>query len=492
MIALWILLLPAIGALLAWAVGRLVPGAARFVAASVLLIDATLLGAFWAQQGGDAAPGSIWLAEWSASWIPQLGIRFSLGLDGLALLMSLMACAAGAAALLGYPGDRADEGAHSALLLATITGVLGVFLSTDLMLFFMFYEVMLVPAYVLIIRWGSGDRQRAAMRFFVFTQAGGLLMLISIVGLHVTHLSETGEHSFDYAALIDTPMTGPIEMLLLLGFVLAFAVKLPMVPFHTWQPQAYACAPTETSILLSALMAKTAGFGLLRFAIPLFPDAAERLAPWALATGVVTVLYASWLAYGQRDLKRAIAYSSAGHLGYVVLGAFALNDLARSGAVLQMFCHGLSVAGLFLVAGHIERRAGTRDLDALGGLWGVAPRMGGIGLVFLLATLGLPGLGNFVGEFLILAGVFQEYPAIGAIAAAGAVVSAAYSLRMMQRIFFGPRDAGIKIADLPARTLAVCGALIAALMWTGLRPGTLLDAVNPPASTQELDSGDPR
>jgi NADH-quinone oxidoreductase subunit M len=279
---------------------------------------------------------------------------------------------------------------------------------------------------------------------------------------------------------------------LLLGFVLAFAVKLPLVPFHTWQPEAYASASIETSILLSALMAKTAGFGLLRFAIPMFPDAAERLAPWALAMGVVTVLYASWLAYGQRDLKRVIAYSSAGHLGYVMIGAFALNDLARSGAVLQMFCHGLSVTGLFLVAGHIERRTGTRDLDELGGLWNAAPRLGVVGLVFVLATLGLPGLGNFVGEFLILAGVFQTYPAIGAIAAAGAVFSAAYSLRIVQRVFFGPRDPGIKIADLPVRTLVVCGALIATLLWAGLKPGTLLDAVNPPVAARTLSSGDLR
>ncbi len=491
MITLWILLLPAAGALIAWAAGRVSPRAARAIASAILALDGALLLALWAQQKG-AAPGSMWLAEWSVDWIPQLGIRFSLGLDGLSLLLSVMACAAGLAALIGCPSSREDEGAHSALFLATITGVLGVFLATDLILFFGFYEVMLLPAYALIVRWGSGDRQRAAMRFFVFTQTGGLLMLISIVGLHVTHLNATGLRTFEYAALMDTPLSNSLAMLFLLGFVLAFAVKLPLVPFHTWQPQAYASAPTETTILLSALMAKTAGYGLLRFAIPMFPGAADRLAPWALAFGVITILYASWLAYGQSDLKRVIAYSSAGHLGYVVLGAFAMNDLACSGAIVQMFCHGLSVAGLFLIADHIERRTGTRDLDALGGLWKAAPRLGAIGLLFLLATLGLPGLGNFIGEFLILAGVFQANPVIGAIAAAGAVFSAAYSLRIMQRVFFGPRDSAVNISDLPVRTLVVCAALIATLLWAGLHPRALLDAVHPRAAAQALASGDPR
>lgn len=489
MISLWILLLPAAGALVAWAAGRVTPGAARAVASAILLVDAALLVVVWAGHDGDAADAA-WIAQWSAEWIPALGIRFGLGLDGLSLVLSLMACAAGAAALLGCQGNRPDEGAHSALFLATITGVLGVFLATDLMLFFVFYEVMLIPAYVLIVRWGSGDRQRAAIRFFVFTQMGGLLMLISIVGLFVAHLNETGERTFDYAALMNTPLGDSLATLFLIGFVLAFAVKLPLVPFHTWQAPVYASAPTETAILLSALMAKTAGYGLLRFAVPLFPGAAERLAPWVLAAGVITILYASWLAFGQRDLKRVIAYSSASHLGYIVLGAFAMNDLARSGAVIQMFCHGLSVAGLFLIAGHIERRTGTRDIDALGGLWNAAPRLGGITLVFVLATLGLPGLGNFIGEFLILAGTFQAYPAIGAIAAAGAVLSAAYSLRMMQRTFFGPKPAALHVPELPVRTLLVCAALIAALLWAGLRPGALLDAVHPAPVVQELASGD--
>jgi len=491
MIALWILLIPGFGALLALGAGGVSARAPRTIASLALAIDLVLLFGFWSRHPG-VQPGWTWLAEWSADWIPQLGIRFALGLDGLSLVLSLMACASALAALVASPLHKSGEGLHSALILATVTGVLGVFLATDLIFFFVCYEVMLLPAYVLIVRWGSGERQRAAMRFFIFTQAGGLLMFVSILGLHVAHANIGGERSFDYATLLSTPLSEPLAMLLLLGFVLAFAMKLPLVPFHTWQAPAYASAPTETAILLSALMAKTAGYGLIRFAIPLFPEAAERLAPWALGFGVLTIVYASWLAYGQRDIKRLIAFSSAGHLGYVVLGAFAMNDLGRSGAIIQMFCHGLSVTGLFLIAGHIEGRRGTRDLDQLGGLWHAAPRLGGISLVFVVATLGLPGLGNFVGEFLVLAGVFQANPAIGAIAALGAVLSAAYSLRLMQRVFLGPRVSAVNTPELPAPALAVCAALIAVLLWAGLYPKPLLNAVTPAAVTQSVASGDSR
>lgn len=484
MITLWILLIPVAGAFAAWFAGGASPGLARTIAAGALALDAILLCTLWR-----APDEGAWIARWSAEWIPALGIRFALGLDGLSLVLSIMACLAALAALVAIPSGRRDEGAHSALFLLTVAGVLGVFLATDLMLFFMFYEIMLLPAVSLILQWGSGDRLRVAMRFFVFTQVGGLLMFVAILGLHAAHFAETGVHSFEFEVLRTTTLSEPVAMLFLLGFALAFAVKLPLVPLHTWQPQTYAAAPAEGAILLAALMAKTAGYGLLRFAVPMFPAASERLAPWALVFGVFTVLYAAWLAYGQRDLRRLIAYSSAGHLGYVVLGAFAMNDLARSGAIIQMFCHGLSVAGLFLVADHIERRTGTRDLDELGGLWHAAPRLGGIGLVFVLATLGLPGLGNFIGEFLVLAGVFQADPVIGSVAAAGAVFSAAYSLRLMQRVFFGPRVSAIHVSELSARAMLVCGVLMVALIWIGLQPGALLEVIRTPEAAHSVASG---
>lgn len=484
MSALWVFLLPLLGAVVAPWLGRV----ARTMAMAVLAVDALLLVQIWRQA--DVSAGSPWIASWGVDWIPQLGVRFAIGLDGFALSLALMACVVGVAALAGTPGRGRDDGAFCAWFLAGVAGVIGVFLATDLVLFFVCFEIMLLPVVALMARWGTGDHRRAAMRFFVFTQTGGLLMLISIVGLHAVHHAATGVHTFDYVALTATPLSDGLAQLLLIGFLAAFAVKLPLVPFHTWQAQAYASAPTEAAILLAALMAKTAGFGLLRLALPLFPGAALELAPWLIALAVITIVYAAWLAYGQQDMVRVIAYSSASHLGYVVLGAFAFNELGRIGAVVQMVCHGLSVAGLFLVFAHVARTTGSRDVRELGGLWKAAPSLGAVGLVFALATLGLPGLGNFVGEFMVLAGAFQRYPLAAALAAVGAVLSAAYALRLVQATFFGPVDPARRVAALPLGSMIVCAGLIAGLVWTGLRPQALVTLLVPsPPDVQQLVQG---
>ncbi len=480
MILLLILALPLVGGMLASLAGGTNARRARAAMVAVLVIDALSLIWMWGRNSGisEATGDAPWIARFSAEWISQLGIRFSLEMDGLALLLSLMTCVVGLAAILTLNQERANPRLHSFLLMSLITAMLGVFLAADLMLFFIFYEVMLLPAYALVAIWGSGDARRASLRFFLFTQTSGLLMLIAIVGLHVAHYNATGVHTFAYLDLINTELDQPLALLFVFGFFVAFAVKLPLVPFHTWQPDAYASAPTEVTILFSAVMAKTAGYGLLRFAVPLFPEGLDFAAPVAMSFGVITILYASGLAYGQKDLKRLIAYSSAGHLGYVVLGAFAGNDIGTQGAIMQMICHGLSVTGLFLVADVIEQRTGTRDVDALGGVWKSAPRLGAIGLFFALATLGLPGIGNFVGEFLTLLGAFEHQPVIAAIGVLGAVLSAAYALRFVQRVFFGPEQTAHPIADIPTPALAVCAALICALIWMGLYPQPVLDAAD--------------
>lgn len=479
MIAVWVLLLPLAAAVIAPLAGR----AARALAVAVLAADALLLVQTWRQAS--ALGNDPWLASWSADWIAQLGIRFSLGLDGFALALSLMCCVVAAATLAGTPGRGREDGAFCAWFLAGVAGVLGVFLATDLALFFICFELMLLPVVALIVRWGTGDRRRVAVRFFVFTQAGGLLMLLSIVGLHVVHHAATGVRTFDVAALTATPLTPELARLFLIGFLAAFAVKLPIVPFHTWQASTYASAPTEAAILLAALMAKTAGFGLVRLALPLFPDAAMSLAPWAVSLAVVSIVYTAWLAYGQVDIVRVIAYSSASHLAYVVLGAFAANDLGRTGALVQMISHGLSVAGMLIVFGHVARAAGTRDVRELGGFWRQAPALGVVSLVFVLATLGLPGLGNFIGEFTVLAGAFQRFPSAAAVAAIGAVLSAAYALRLMQRTFFGPTGAAGPVPALTPIAAVACALLVAALIWTGLRPQALVQLVTPAAPTDE-------
>lgn len=474
MILVWILIVPLIGGLLAW--GGRSGSWPRYAACTALTLDTFLLVWMWGRFSA-ADEGVRWIAEYAVLWIPQLGINFYLAMDGLSLLMALLTCGVGLAALVGFWGvERRNEGSFIFLFMAAISSLLGVFFAADLMLFFVFFEVMLLPAFALIAIWGSDDRRRAAIRFFIFTQAGGLLMLVSILGLYVSHYNSTGGLSFAYADLLESAPESGFSMLFLCGFLAAFAVKLPIVPFHTWQPAAYASAPPEVSILLAALMAKTAGYGLLRFAVPFFPDAAAVAAPYAMVFGVVTILYASWLAFAQDDLKHVIAYSSAAHLGFIVLGAFSMNDLGQRGAIVQMISHGASVTGLFLIAGVLEQRTGSRDLSKFGGLWGQAPGLGGVALVFVLATLGLPGLGNFIGEFMILAGAFQTHPVIAAIAAVGAVLSAAYSLRIMQRVFYGPAAGGAGQGEAPALVLVVSGVLITALVFIGIYPRPILDA----------------
>ncbi|MCC6796941.1 MAG: NADH-quinone oxidoreductase subunit M [Candidatus Hydrogenedentes bacterium] len=478
MILVWILVLPAAGGLAAYFAAGSNWRVARAILAASMAAPLLLLVWLWGRHSGfsDASRGTEWIGQFTIAWIPQRGIQFALAMDGLALLLSLLTCLVGLVVALSLNGSHKLPGAYALLLALLTTAMLGVFLASDLFLFFVSYEVMLLPAYALLIGWGHGDTRRAATRFFLFTQAGGLLMLVAILGLHVAHYQATGVQTFLYRELSNTPLSPQVSLLFLTGFILAFAVKLPLVPFHTWQPDTYASASAETTILFSAVMAKTAGYGLLRFAVPMFPGAAETAAPGVMALGVLTILYASWLAYGQTDLKRIVAYSSAGHLGYIVLGAFAMNDIGTRGAIVQMVCHGLSVTGLFIAVDVIERRTGTRDIEQLGGLWKISPRFGSLALILALATLGLPGLGNFVGEFLILTGTYQHHPLGAAIAAFGAVLAAAYSLRIVQKVFFGPPKEVTETSDSAAFPMTICAVLIAALVWIGFFPQPLLDA----------------
>jgi NADH-quinone oxidoreductase subunit M len=263
-------------------------------------------------------------------------------------------------------------------------------------------------------------------------------------------------------------------MWLMLGFFIAFAVKLPVVPVHTWLPDAHTEAPTAGSVILAGLLLKTGAYGLLRFVLPLFPDAARAFAPVAMTLGVIGILYGAVLAFAQTDLKRLVAYTSISHLGFVLLGVFALNELALQGAVMQMLCHGISTGALFILAGALQERIHTRDMDNMGGLWAAAPRTGGAALFFALASLGLPGLGNFVGEFLVLIGTYRVSIVLTAIAALGLIVATIYSLWIIQRVFYGEKKANIVFADLSAREMIVMLAMVVSLVWLGLYPQTVL------------------
>ena len=422
---------------------------------------------------------SSWLIHFKTSWIPAFGINIELALDGLSLLMVLLTLVLGAIAVSASWTDiKERRGFFEANLLWTLAGVLGVFMAMDLFLFFLFWEVMLIPMYFLIAIWGHENRGYAAMKFFIFTQASGLLMLVATIALVAVYKDFAGHYSFSYFDLLNTPMAAHTAMWLMLGFFVAFVVKLPGFPFHTWLPDAHTQAPTAGSVILAGILLKTGAYGLIRFAVPLFPDAAIEFSNVALILGVAGIIYGAVLAFGQTDFKRLVAYSSVSHMGFILLGVYAWNELALQGAVMQMVAHGFSTAALFMIAGSLQERLHTREMPKMGGLWQSMPRMGAIAMFFVLASLGLPGLGNFVAEFLVLLGLFQVNPWLTVLASMGLITGAIYSLMLMQRSFQGepnPKFATKEMADFRFRELLTMSILVVALVALGIYPQPVLD-----------------
>jgi len=479
-----IILFPLLGGLMAWLAGYKSAASARRVALAAaifqcVLVSALTLRLYLVPVAGAASP---WLIEWRAPWIPQIGAGLHLVVDGLSLVMLLLTAFLGLVAVLISDGDAGRRGgAFHLCLLSAVSAVTGVFLAADLLLFFVFFEAMLVPVYFLIILWGDTrvDRNGAALRFFLFTQASGLLMLFAMLTLSFFKMRLTGQATLDAVELRDVHLAGVAALTLPLGFFLAFAVKLPLIPFHSWQPVTYAAIPASGGIILSGVMAKVGAYGMLRFVLPLFPEAAKTLAPWAMGLAVVSILYGALAAFAQTDLRRFIAYSSIGHLGFVVLGIFSMNGWGQRGAVVLMVAHGCSVAGLFVLAAVMERNSGPRDMSRLGGLWAASPRLGAFAMVLMMATLGLPGLANFVGEFLVLLGAFRSNLCAAVPAALGTVLSAAYALKFMQRVFFGPRGGdAAPVVDLSGRHAVAALIVALSLLALGLLPGPLLHLAN--------------
>jgi len=425
-----------------------------------------------------ADPGS-WLIHWRAPWVPRFGIALEFAADGISLLLLVLTLALGLVAVVsGWEETAERPGLFHANLLWTLAGVAGVFTALDLVLFFLFWEVMLVPMYLLIAIWGHEDRAAAAMKFFIFTQASGLLLLLAVVVL-AWQASAPGAWSFSYFDLLGAELDPRAAFWLMLGFFAAFVVKLPGFPLHSWLPDAHTQAPTAGSVLLAGILLKTGAYGLLRFCLPLFPDASQVFAPTAMALAVAGILYGAVLAFAQADFKRLVAYSSVSHMGFVLLGLYAFNDLGLQGAVLQLVAHGVSTAALFMLAGALQQRLHTRDMAKMGGLWARAPRMGGCALFFALASLGLPGLGNFIAEFLVFFGVFAVAPAVAAVAALGMVGAAVYALWLVQRAFHGEPPAALRLEDFGRRELLTMVAMMAALLWLGLYPQPVLDLAQP-------------
>ena len=481
MILPWLVLWLLIGGLLAWLLGRWRAVWARWV--SLLFTAAYLLAVVlvWilSPEPGSAAPGS-WLIDLNLPWIPNLGISLHLALDGLGLLLLALVGVLGVMSVAtSWAGVQERVGFFHFNLLWLLAALAGVFMAMDLVLFYLFWEMMLIPLYFLIGIWGYENRGYATIKFFIFTQTGGLLMLLSILGLYFVHGNNTGVYTFDYFELLGSAMPLATAIWLMLGFFAAFAVKLPAVPLHTWLPDAHTQAPTAGSLDLAGLVLKAGGYGLLRFLVPLFPEAAARIAPAAMILGVVGILYGALQAYGQTDLKRLVAYTSVSHMGFVLLGVFARNPLALQGAVVVMIAHGISTGALFILAGDIHDRIHSRELAQMGGLWSTVPRMGAVGLIFALASLGLPGLGNFVGEFLVLLGTFQANVPIAVLATLAFIVSAVYSLAMVQRVFFGPERQGADLPDASPREMAIWVVMVVLIVTLGLYPRPVIDTARP-------------
>jgi NADH-quinone oxidoreductase subunit M len=479
MILAWMIIILLLGGVGAWAANRFGALWSRSLSLVALAIDLALALVVVASPNRESGTGR-WLVQLNYNWIPQFGISFHLGLDGLSLLLVFLTLFLGLISVLcSWNEVREHVGFFHFNLLWILSGIIGVFLALDLFLFYFFWELMLVPMYFLIGIWGHENRIYAAIKFFLFTQASGLLMLIAIVGLYFVHGRATGIYTFDYLQLLGTSMSPAVAMWLMLGFFIAFAVKLPAIPFHSWLPDAHTEAPTAGSVILAGLLLKTGAYGLLRFVVPLFPDAARVFAPVAMVIAVIGILYGAMLAFAQTDLKRLVAYTSISHMGFVLLGVFALNGLAMQGAVIQILCHGISTGALFVLVGALDERIHTRNLDQMGGLWAVVPRMGGVTMLFALASLGLPGLGNFVGEFLVLFGSYRANIPLTVLATVGIIFATVYSLWIIQRAFHGPMREYPKLRDLSPREVGITALLIAAIVWLGFAPQPVFNTARP-------------
>jgi len=412
--------------------------------------------------------------EENRRWMPTLGVAYHVGVDGISLLLVLLTTFLMPLALVSAWGsveDRFKEFTATMLLLET--GMLGVFVSLDLFLFYVFWEAMLVPMYFIIGIWGGPNRVYAAVKFILYTMVGSALMLVAILGLYYQYGAATGRYTFDVPVLAQYVMApGLAQNLMFLAFALAFAIKVPLFPFHTWLPDAHVEAPTAGSVVLAGVLLKMGTYGFLRFCLPFFPDASLSFGPLVFALAVIGVIYGAWVSTVQPDMKKLVAYSSVSHLGFVMLGIFTLNQQGLVGAIIQMVNHGLSTGALFLMVGMIYERRHSRLIADFGGLWRIVPAFSALFLVVALSSLGLPGLNGFVGEFLILVGAFQRNAWLAAVATSGIIFAAVYLLWMYQRVIFGEvtHEENRRLRDLTPREWAVLVPVVTLIVWIGVYP----------------------
>ncbi|OTG74475.1 NADH-quinone oxidoreductase subunit M [Acinetobacter terrae] len=498
----WILpaliLVPFIAGFICWLVDKFDDKLPRYIALIGMLITLGLTVSLW--QSGTynyelGAKVPTWSAEFMLPWIQTLGINIHLAVDGLSLLMVGLTALLGVLAVGCSWGEiQKNVGFFHLNLLWSLGGVIGVFLAIDLFLFFFFWEMMLVPIYFLIALWGhkgadNKSRVYAATKFFIYTQVAGLIMLIGILGLVVYGYMMTGMIGFDYNYLLGVANTLDAQLpsvayALMLCMFIGFAVKLPVFPLHGWLPDAHAQAPTAGSVDLAGILIKTAAYGLLRFVIPFFPAASAQFADIAIIFGLIGVFYGAWCAFQQTDMKRLLAYTSISHMGFVLLALYAGNILTFQGLMIMMLAHGISSAALFIMCGQVYERLHTRDLRKMGGIRGQFQYLPFFLMFFVAALVGIPGLGNFIGEFLILMGSFQKFPTFTILAAISLVLAGLYGLILIHKAMFGTPNEEQKqhytnpLKDLNSREIVILLVCAVALLWLGIYPQSFLDISN--------------
>jgi NADH-quinone oxidoreductase subunit M len=480
----WLVLVPVLGGIVVLLMGR---GRDRLVhqtAFAVSLVPLALSLVVWA--GFDASSADYQFVE-RYTWLPDFGISYHVGIDGISLLLVVLTTFLTPISLLcSWESIQSRVREFTFFMLALEAAMIGVFISLDLFLFYVFWDAMLIPMYFLIGIWGYDRRVYAAIKFILYTMAGSVLMLLAIIWIAYYHQSVTGMPSFDLADLLAMNISPSVQTWLFLAFTVAFAIKVPLFPFHTWLPDAHVQAPTAGSVILAGVLLKMGTYGLVRFAFPLFPLAAVYFAPWLATLAVIGIIYGALVAMVQPDMKKLVAYSSVSHLGFVVLGVCAMNIQGMQGAVYQMLAHGVSTGGLFLIVGMLSDRRHTRLISEFGGLRHVMPRLSAAFFIITLASIGLPGLNGFVGEFLIMLGAFRWNPWFVVGAGLGVILSAVYMLWMLQRTFLGRvrHEDNQSLPDLQPREWAGVLPLCAAALLMGIFPTLFLQPME--ASVQRV------
>jgi len=421
----------------------------------------------------------------SHPWIPAFGISYSVGVDGIGLvLVALAATLVPVVVLAGWndvDDNRGSVKGYFALILVLETLMIGVFAATDVFLFYVFFEVMLIPVYFMIGRFGGVQRSYAAVKFLLYSLVGGLFMLASLIGLYVVSAQMTGTGTFDYLTLAGLDIDPGVQKMLFLGFFFAFAIKAPLWPFHTWLPDAAAESKPGTSVLLLGVLDKVGTFGMIRYCLPIFPAASDFYAPVVIGMALIGIFYGAFVALSQNDMKRLFAYSSMSHFGFITLGIFVFTTQGQSGSVVYMVAHGLSTAALFLTAGFLmDRNHGSSQISDYSGVNKPAPVLAGFFMIAALSSLALPGLVSFIGEFLVLLGTFERYLWVGAVATVGIVITAAYVLRLYQRSMTGPVKPELEtMPDLRGREITALVPIAALTIVLGIFPAPLLNVINP-------------